>query len=202
MTVLALLLAAPAVFSNCPVVEDFTAGRTSGVRLQDPGEFTAEGWRVTTERTQIRYDLGRHYTRGMVEIEIRGPLNQTGKRTAFAAWNEEAGEDGDRRTQAFFQLRLQEGGMMLRLTNRSGGRSYEGRTPPIAWEDRWYLIRGEWDTAGGESRLWLDGTLIQSGRFNARFGGLRWVFIGKDNYQQQWSVPGIVYRRLKVCVAE
>lgn len=199
---LCFLAAGAAAATRCPIVEDFTTGRTTGARLQDPGEFTPEGWRVTSEQTQIRYDLGKHYRKGSVELEIKGPLNQPRKRTAFAAWNEEAGADGDRKTQAFFQLRFQQGAMMLRLTYRPGGRSFEGRTDPIEWRDKWYKIRGAWDTTGGESHLWLDGRLLKSGRFNSAFEGLRWVFIGKDNYQKQFSIPGVVYRNLKVCVEE
>jgi hypothetical protein len=195
-------LVAAAAAAQCPIVEDFTAGRTAGARLQDPGEFTAWGWRVTSEQSQIRYDLGRHYRKGSVELEIRGPLNQPLKRTAFAAWNEEAGADGDRKTQGFFQLRFQQGAMMLRLTYRPGGRSFEGKTEPVEWRDKWYTIRGAWDTAGGESHLWLDGKLLKSGKFNSAFEGFRWVFIGKDNYQKQFSIPGVVYRSLKVCVEE
>lgn len=197
-----IFVAGVAGAQKCPIDEDFTAGRTQGARPQDPGEFTPEGWRVASERTQIKYDLGKHYRKGSVELEIRGPLNQPLKRTAFAAWNEEAGADGDRKTQGFYQLRFQEGTMMLRLTYRAGGRSFEGKTDPVPWQDKWYKIRGTWDTAGGESHLWLDGKLLKSGKFNSAFEGFRWVFIGKDNYQQQFSIPGVVYRKLKVCVED
>lgn len=190
-------IAAP---SACPVDENFTTGRTAGQRPQDPGEFGPDGWRVATEQTQIKYDLGAFYPRGWVELEVRGPMNQPGKRTLFAAWNEEAGADGDRQSQVFFQLRLQQGGMMLRLTNRAAGRSFEGRTEPIAWQEGWQTVRGEWDTIGGDNRLWLNGVLIRSGQFGGDSPGLRWLFIGKDNYQKQFSIPGMTYRRLKVCV--
>jgi len=202
MTVFASALLLAALAGPCPVVEDFTTGRTSGQRPQDPGEFTPDGWRVATQRTQIKYDLGRHYRKGTVELEIKGPLAQPLKRTAFAAWNEESGSDGDRKTQGFFQLRFQEQGMMLRLSYRAGGRSFEGKTGPVAWKDGWHRIKGAWDTTGGVSSLWLDGKLVKSGSFNSAFNGLRWVFIGKDNYQQQWSIPGVVYRSLKVCVED
>lgn len=186
--------------------ENFTRGVTKGTRPQDPGEFTPDGWKVNSERCQIRYDLGRFYVRGAVELQIRGPLFARGanvKRNAFAAWNEEAASDGDRKTQSFFQLRFQEGGMMLRLSNRSGGKSYEGKTGVLDWDDaRWYTIRGEWDTASGINRLYRDGILIQSGKFNAGFPGFRWLFIGKDNYQSFVSIPGVTYRNLRVWVEE
>jgi hypothetical protein len=197
-------LAAPPV--KLKIDEVFTAGGAKGAILQDPGEFTPEGWKVTTPRCQIRWDLGRHYSRGQVEVVVRGPLHVTGrnvKRNAVALWNEEAAADGDRKTQGFYQLRFQEDGMMLRLSFRPGGRSYEGKTGPLEWDgSRWYTIRGTWDTAGGENRLWRDGKQIQQGRFNSAFPGFRWVFIGKDNYQQFHSVPGVVYKSLKVWVEE
>lgn len=186
--------------------EDFRSGRANGVRLQDPGEWTGEGWKVTSERTQLRYDLGKHYARGVVEAVLRGPLRIEGedvKRNVVALWNEEAGADGNRLTQSFFQLRLQGGGMMLRLTNRAGGRSFEGQTAPLSWDSaRWYTVRGEWNSAGGVNRLWRDGELLKAGEFNAAFPGFRWVFIGKDNYQRFHSIPGAVYRSLKVWVEE
>ena len=186
--------------------EDFRSGRANGVRLQDPGEWTGEGWKVTSERTQLRYDLGKHYARGVVEAVLRGPLRIEGedvKRNVVALWNEEAGADGNRLTQSFFQLRLQGGGMMLRLTNRAGGRSFEGQTAPLSWDSaRWCTVRGEWNSAGGVNRLWRDGELLKAGEFNAAFPGFRWVFIGKDNYQRFHSNPGAVYRSLKVWVEE
>lgn len=190
-----------------PVIdESFADGATRGVILQDCGEFTPDGWKVTTPRCQIRWDLGRFYSRGQVEVILRGPLRVTGpneKRIAVALWNEEAAADGDRKTQGFYQLRFQEDGMMLRLTFRPGGRSCEGKTGPLDWdENRWYTIRGTWDTAGGENRLWRDGKQIQQGKFNSVFPGFRWVFIGKDNYQQFHSIPGVVYKSLKVWVEE
>ena len=194
-----VMLPLPA-YNYCPVNEDFTLGRTAGRRLQDPGEFTNEGWRVGSEQTQITYDLGQFHARGTVELEVKGPLRQAPKRTLFAAWNEEAAADGDRKTQSFFQLRLQQEGMMLRLTNRAGGRSFEGRTRPLPWPDGWHTVRGVWDTSGGLNYLVVDGLIVRQGRFNASIPGFRWLFIGKDNYQKQWSVPGLVYRRIKVCV--
>lgn len=93
--------------------------------------------------------------------------------------------------------------MMLRLSNRAGGRSFEGQTPPLAWdENRWYTIRGEWNSATGENHMWRDGELLKTGAYNAAFPGFRWVFIGKDNYQKFHSIPGVVYRSLKVWVIE
>lgn len=201
-----LLLSSPRADAGqppaCLVDEDFTAGRTAAQRPRDPGEFTAEGWRVRSRESQLKYDLGGHYRKGRVEIELKGPLRQKEKHTLFSAWNEEAASDGDRKTQGFFQLRLMEDGMMLRLTYRPGGRSFEGTVAPMEWEDRWYRIEGVWDTAGGESMLWRDGVLVKKGSFNQPFEGFRWVFIGTDNYQGFASIPGMVYRKLKVCVTD
>jgi hypothetical protein len=187
---------------SCPIDEDFTRGKTAAVRPQDPGEFTAEGWRVSTLNTQLKYDLGRHYRKGRVEVEIKGPLQQKPKHSLFSAWNEEAGADGDRKTQGFFQLRLINDGMMLRLTYRAGGRSFEQAVAPLPWEDKWYRVEGTWDTTGGDSTLARDGVLLKTGKFNSPFEGFRWVFIGKDNYQRFASVPGVVYRKLRVCVSD
>jgi CubicO group peptidase (beta-lactamase class C family) len=180
--------------------EDFTDGQTTASITQGRGEFVASGWRVNSEYCQLKWDLGRFYTKGRVEFHVRGPLDQDPKRSLFSAWNEEAAVDGDRKTQSFYQLRVMDRGMMLRLSNRSGGRSFEGRTPPLEWEDKWYHIQGIWDTESGVSRMWRDGELLREGKFNAAFRGFRWVFIGKDNYQQFVSIPGLTYRDLKVWV--
>ena len=193
-----LLLASGLLFA---IDEDFAAGRTKAERPQDPGEFTAEGWRTDTERCQMKWDLGRHYPRGTVEFDIKGPLKQQPKRSLFSAWNEEAAADGDRKSQSFFQLRVIRDGMMLRLSNRSGGRSFEGYTGELEWdEERWYHIKGSWDSEGGLNFLWRDGKLLRAGRFNRPFAGFRWIFIGKDNYQKFVSIPGVVYKNLKVTV--
>ena len=199
----ALLLAfcvATAFGENCLVNEDFTRGKTKGLLLQDKGEWTREGWKVGSGQTQLKYDLGKHYKKGSVEIQVRGPLMQPKKHSLIAGWNEEAAADGDRKTQNFYQLRLQENAMMLRLTNRSGGRSFEGKTGPISWTDGWHTVKGTWDTTGGENHLLLDGKLLRSGKFNAETEGFRWFFLGKDNYQKQYSVPGLIYRNVKICV--
>jgi hypothetical protein len=180
--------------------EDFTSANSSAETLQDAGKFTPEGWLVTSEKCQMKWDLGRFYEKGIVEFEVKGPLAQQPKRSLFSAWNEEAAADGDRKTQGFFQLRVMEQGMMLRLTFRAGGRSFEGKTGPLDWEDKWYRVKGEWDTNGGLCRLWRDGELLSEGKFNSEFKGLRWMFIGKDNYQSFVSIPGLVYRNLKVWV--
>jgi len=197
-----LLLAASLGFAQGRLVidEDFTTGGSSAQMPQEKGEFTAEGWRVTSERCQMKWDLGEFHSKGTVELEVKGPLDQEPKRNLFSAWNEEAAADGDRKTQGFFQLRVLEHGMMLRLTFRAGGRSFEGGTGPLVWEDKWYRIKGTWDTEGGICRLWRDGELLSEGKFNSEFKGLRWVFIGKDNYQRFVSIPGLVYRNLKVWV--
>jgi hypothetical protein len=188
------------------VCDDFTAGTHSGVQEQNPGVFDSEGWHVNTKQCQIKYDLGAFKTHGIVEFQIKGPLDVPNssytfnKQITFAVWNEEAAVDGDRLTQGFFQLRFQDDGMMLRLTYRPAGSSYEGQTAAMTWDpDQWYTIKGEWDTQGGTCRLWRDGVLIQQGSFNSSFPGLRWVFIGKDNYKATYeSLPGAVYRNLKV----
>lgn len=201
-TLFQLLLLLHAAPPACLIDEDFTSGRTAASRVREPGEFTPDGWRVNSLGSQLKYDLGRHYRKGRVEIEIKGPLKQEAKHSLFSAWNEEAAADGDRKTQGFFQIRLIKNGMMLRLTFRPGGRSFEQAAAPLHWEDRWYHIEGAWDTAGGESTLRRDGALLKSGKFNSAFEGFRWVFIGTDNYQNFTSIPGMVYRRLKVCVEE
>ena len=196
-----IVLGVSALAGFAAVIEDFTTRRTSAVLPQDPGEFTPDGWRVTTERCQMKWDLGRHYPRGTVEFDVKGPLKQQAKRILFSAWNEEAGADGDRKTQSFFQLRVMQDGMMLRLSHRPGGRSFEGFTGGLDWDgNRWYHIKGQWDTEGGLNHLWRDGDLIATGHFNQPHEGFRWIFIGKDNYQNFLSIPGTVYRNLKVTV--
>lgn len=177
--------------------------RPPGAGVVRPGEseFRADGWHAMTSEAQIRWDLGKHYRKGSVEFEMRGPFAQEPKRILFAAWNEEAATDGDRKTQAFLQVRLIGGGMMLRLTHRPGGRSFEKATGPIAWPSasNWVKVKATWDTTGGDSVLWLNGVEIQRGKFNQPFPGLRWVFIGRDNYKRSFTtVAGMTFRNLRV----
>lgn len=184
-------------------LRDPLTGSTIGQRPLDPGVWLPDGWQADTQRCQITYDLGRFSQRGTVDFDVRGPLSQTGKRVIFAAWNEEAAADSDRASQGFFQLRLFEGGMMLRLTYRPGGRSYEGKTGPLEWPDSetWVRLRATWDTTGGDNVLWRDGVEIQRGRFNRPFAGFRWLFLGRDNYKPGTNfIPeaGLVYRNLAV----
>ena len=183
-------------------LRDPLVGSTIGQRPLDAGVWLPDGWQADTQRCQIRYDLGRFCQRGAIEFEVRGPLSQMGKRVIFAAWNEEAGTDSDRASQGFFQLRLFERGMMLRLTYRPGGRSYEGKTGALEWPDgeTWVHVRAEWDTAGGDNVVWRDGAEVQRGRFNRSFDGFRWLFLGRDNYKPGTSFipdPGLVYRNLR-----
>lgn len=106
-----MILIISAVAAWPAVVEDFTTRRTSGAQLQDRGEFTREGWCVTTERCQMKWDLGRHCPRGTVEFDVKGPLRQQDKRSLFSAWNEEAASDGGRKTRGVFQLRVMRGSL-------------------------------------------------------------------------------------------
>lgn len=184
-------------------LHDPLAGSTVGRRPLDPGVWLPDGWQADSRGSQIVYDLGRHYSRGTVVFDVRGPLSQTGKRVIFAAWNEEDAADSDRASQGFLQLRLFERGMMLRLTYRPGGRSYEGKTGPLAWpnSEKSVQMRASWDSTGGDSVLWRDGEEIERGRFNRPFEGFRWLFLGRDNYKPGTSFipePGLVYRNLRV----
>lgn len=44
-----------------------------------------------------------------------------------------------------------------------------------------------------------DGEEIQRGKFNAHFGGLRYLFLGRDNYMNGYfAVDGATYRNLRV----
>jgi hypothetical protein len=98
--------------------------------------------------------------------------------------------------------------MMLRLTNRSGGSSFEGLNTNVELvNDTWHKVTGHFDTQGGTNDLYLDGELVSEGNFNADFDGLRYVWIGTDNYfkgceggtDPGWgAIEGLTYRYLKV----
>jgi hypothetical protein len=150
---------------------------------------------------QIRWDLGAFHPKGTIEFEIKGPLRQRAKHVLFSAWNESAGSDGDRKTQGFFHLRAMELGMMLRLTYRPGGKSFEGLTGPLAWPEpqAWVQIKGQWDTTGGDNILWWQGQEVQRGRYNRSFEGFRWIFLGRDNYKpDNLGVAGANYRNMRL----
>jgi hypothetical protein len=188
------------------VCEPLTRAPVAAAFPLERGTFTPAGWRVDSERCQLRYDLGRRFARGIVEFEVKGPLRQPDKRILFAAWGDPAAAETvaqkeTERTASFHQVRLQENGMMLRLTHRPGGRSFEGLVHDVPWkEGRFHHVKATWDTDGGESALWLDGKEIKRGKFNARFDGFRWVFLGRDNYRPEMAraIPGLVFRNFKV----
>lgn len=188
-------------YSNL-VNDDFTTSIISGVRSQDQGILDKNGWHINSTNCQVKYDLGKFYTDGIVEFDVKGPLSQRGKRVLFAAWNEECAKDGDRKTQGFFQIRVQNHGMMLRLTYRPGGRSYEGYTSKLHWDrEKLYHIKCNWNTQNETCNLWRDEQLLISGKFNAPFDGFRWCFIGKDNYKPKYlSITNITYKNLSIYV--
>jgi hypothetical protein len=170
------------------------------------GRFEAGGWRLQTEDDQLVIDLGSLQPRGTVELEIAGPVAQPDKRILLAAWPDAAAEENVTRKEtardaAFFQVRLQERGMMLRLTHRPGGHSFEGLSPALPWKDAgFHHIKATWNTAGGDSVLWLDGKELQRGRFKGSFAGFRYLFLGRDNYRPDMAraIPGLVIRNLQV----
>jgi hypothetical protein len=179
--------------TNCPIDEDLSRG-AKGAQPLDAGIFTAEGWRVQSENTQMRYDLGGLYSRGTVEIELKGPLYQLLRRAIFSAVSDAPAP----RPQGLFQVQVQRGGMSLRLVH--GESDIEAVTQAMNWSDGWYRIRARWDTRGSESLLWLDGRLLRLAQYPGKSDGFRWFFLGRNGSPAQLSVPGVVYRRLKVCV--
>lgn len=180
--------------------ESLRQAPAGAVLRAEAGVFAAKGWTITREG-QLAWDLGRHYRRATVEFQVRGALDQTPKRILFAAWNEAAGTDGDRLTQAFLQIRLVRRGAQMRLTHRPGGRSFGQDSTPRVWPSakQWVTFKATWDTAGGDCVLWIAGEEIQRGKFNAHFGGLRYLFLGRDNYMNGYfAVDGATYRNLRV----
>jgi hypothetical protein len=189
------------------LARDLSAGATTSpaARPHDPGEFTAEGWRINSARCQLKYDLGRAWPCGRIDVAVRGPLNSVDKRLILALWNEEAATDGDRKSQSFLQARLMQRGAMLRLTHRAGGSSFEGLSAPLVWNPaNWVRFRITWDTRpGGVCELWRDGELLQRGTYNSSHPGLRWLFLGCDNYQElSHSIMGLTFRDLQIEACE
>jgi hypothetical protein len=200
------------------ICDSLASGKSSGTQPLGKGKFTKEGWQVTDETSQIKYDLGAHYTKGTAEFEMKGPLKQTEKRTVFGLWpTEDASETVEQRDKekkaAFHQVRLFEGGLMFRFSHRPSGSNLEKGTGAIAWEapdgkgkpgsstDGWHHVKTTWDTDGGTSRLWIDGKEVLSGTYKTKFPGFRWAFLGRDNYRPHGigqAVPGVVFRNLKV----
>jgi hypothetical protein len=190
-----------------PGINDPLLGKTIGVRAQDPGEFTSDGWRVTTPTCQIKYDLGKLYQKGTVEFEIKGELEQEPKRIVFAAWDKDYNstpeKSDSRESQSFFQVRIADEGMVIRITDRGEGGTMEKHTGPLKWgdKDKWVHVKATWDTrgAGGVSRLWRDGIEVRHGIYKSKLPGFRWVYLGRDNYGNGYrSVPGFTFRNLKV----
>jgi hypothetical protein len=190
-----------------PGIDDPLIGKTIGIRSQDQGEFTKEGWKVTTPSCQIKYDLGKLYQKGTVEFDIKGELEQEPKRIVFAAWDKDYNstpESSDsRESQSFFQVRIADEGMVLRITNRGEGGTMEKHTGPLKWgdKDKWVHVKAIWDTrgVGGQSKLWRDGVEVRHGIYKGKIPGFRWVYLGRDNYGNGYkSVPGFTFRNLKV----
>jgi hypothetical protein len=201
------------------ICEDFTTGTTSGTPGIHPGTFTEEGWLVSDFDSQLLWDLGQHYVRGSMEVEVKGPViivnDGDTKKPFVSLWNTEIGRNcdedrGEGDITAFYQWRFQAEGMMLRLTNRPGGSSHEGLNTNLELsEEDWHVVTGVFDTQGGTNALYLDGQLVNQGTFNAPFDGLRYVWIGTDNYfrgcddggmpNPGWgAIEGLTYRNFKV----
>jgi hypothetical protein len=188
------------------ICEPLTRAPAGAAFPLDRGSFTAAGWRIESEQCQIRYDLGRPFKRGVVEFEVKGPLRQPERRILFAAWADQAASETvaqkkEEKNASFHQVRLQENGMMLRLTHRAAGRSFEGLVRDVRWrEGAFHHVRATWDTDGGESALWLNGEEIKRGKLDARSAGFRWLFLGRDNYRPQMAraIPGLIFRNFKV----
>jgi len=194
-----------------PIVSDLNESLLGGAAAQtplEPGQFTLEGWKVTSERSQLVWDLGRNYDEGTIEFEAKGDWLPEDKRVLFALWNvpegSETGASGKPiKKAAFFQIRLMDEGLMLRLTASGQAKTIEKHTGVLAWpdRDRWVHIKATFTTRnGGICRLWRDGVEIRKGALRGNVApGFRYVFLGRDNYKGGYvAIPGFVFRHLRI----
>jgi hypothetical protein len=185
-------------------IDEPLRGQTKAEVRRDPGRLTPEGWQVTTKESQLRWDLGKLYRRGTVEFEVRGHLEQEDKRILFALWDvEEGAENQEKGTGNFFQIRLMDEGMMLRLTARGKVKTIEKHTGLLAWPspDTWVHVKATFDTREGQIlRLWRDGKEMRVAKLRGgSIPGFRYAFLGRDNYGDSYeAVPGFTFRNLKV----
>mgnify|MGYP001285226301 CR=1 FL=1 len=183
-------------------------GGSSAQTPLDPGQFTSAGWNVTSENSQLMWDLGRHYDEGTIEFEARGDWLTEDKCVIFALWNVPEGTETNASRQrlkraALFQLRLMDEGMMLRLTASGQAKTIEKHTGVLTWpgRDRWVHIKATFTTRnGGICRLWRDGIEIRNGSLRGNVApGFRYVFLGRDNYKDGYvAIPGFMFRNLRI----
>ncbi|MGH7944020.1 MAG: LamG-like jellyroll fold domain-containing protein [Opitutaceae bacterium] len=179
-----------------PALDEPLSGSTRAQTLRDPGTLTAEGWKVTSEDSQLRWDLGRPYQKGTIEFEVKGELNQEDKKVLFALWETTS---GGKQSEPRLQVRVQDEGMLLVILG-NGVKALEKHTGPLAWpaKDQWVHIKVTFDTQGGISRMWRDGVLVRHGKLRGNVPGLRYAFLGQDNYHNYKSIVGLVFRNLRI----
>lgn len=202
-----IALGSASAAAPAPKIDEPLKSGTSGEQVFDRSTFTGEGWRVTSKRSALRWDLGSLFRRGVAEFELRGNLEQEEKRIIFAARNtKNAPAQGEDMNRTFLQLRLVDEGAMLRYTNRAKKPPHvEKHTGPIKWgpPDAWVHFKVSWDTKGGTTRVYLNGKEIRNATFANTSEGFRWITLGMDTYGEYGdggyeSVPGFTFRNLRV----
>jgi hypothetical protein len=192
-----------------PSLEEPLRDRTTALTPRDPGRFTGEGWQVTSPDSQLMWDLGQPAASGTIEFEVKGDLQQSGKRVLCALWNTPAGSEKDAAGQpvprvSFLQLRLMDDGMMLRLTG-SGPKftTMEKFTGPLAWpaRDQWVHFKIVFGTRDGAPlRFFRDGIELRHATVAGDIpSGFRYVFLGRDNYKRAYTaIPGLTFRNVRI----
>ncbi|MFQ5668672.1 MAG: PKD domain-containing protein, partial [Candidatus Binatia bacterium] len=196
-------------------------GSGGTVIAMDGGTFTGTGWKTDSATSKIVVDIGEYLSQGYVEFEVRGLRTglvggANGKNILLAMWNLPSGSDCSAPCDAaFMQARLHTGGasglpdgsLLFRLTSRNttgaSSSSHEGLVQGITWDpNAWYTFRATWaQDLGPGSELRLDGGVINAGSQPnpVVLGGLRYLFIGDDNYKTAYeAVRGLEFRNVKV----
>lgn len=187
------------------------------VTLVSGGEFTGSGWKTNSATSKIVVDLGEHVSEGYVEFDVRGMRTglaggPNGKNIMLALWNLASGTNCSAPCDAaFMQVRFHtpprhDGSLLFRLTSRNttgSSNSYEGEVTGLTWDpNTWYTFRAYWSAnLGAGSALHLNGSVISTGSQpnSVVHGGLRYLFIGDDNYKSGYdAVRGLEFRNVNV----
>jgi len=154
---------------------------------------------VKTADSQLMWDLGRPYQQGTVEFEVRGALDQEDKKVLFALWDTDSGGKPD--SGQYLQVRVMDEGMLLKVGGPEVTKPLEKHTGPLVWlgKDTWVHVKVTFDAQqGGVSRLWRDGVEVRRGKLRGSLQGLRYAFLGQDNYHNYKSIPGLMFRNLRI----
>jgi hypothetical protein len=184
------------------VYDPLTNGMTIGVR--EGGEFTPEGWMVTSRSDYIRYNVPTLES-GFVEWDNSNMEDEVLDKQwmLFGMWDPSKGEYRENPYRVNLQkLDSTHNSPYLRIRWISNGEQYDFGSDFEAWDlFHTYHFRIEWGPGIGSQivRLFLDGQLQAEQTYvNIYSPSTHWIELGIKDRKE--SIIGVVYSNLKIGV--